>query len=92
MASTEQDVRIILLPEKLYEYLLFVFQAHCGKGLDTDELLAGSELWNRIKNAPKIDFSQLGKVKMDTLNPQNVAISIEPDPGEPSRVPDIVPI
>ena len=87
MANSNSDVRLIILPENLFEYLLFVFESHCGKGLSPDELMAGSELWRRVKVAPKVDFSDLGKVKMESLDPSKVAISIEPDPTNPGPGP-----
>lgn len=92
MANANPDVRLILLPENLYEYLTFVFQSHCGKGLDPDELAIGSELWRRVKASPKIDFSQLGKVKMESMDPTSVAISIEPTEGQPGPGPSVADV
>jgi hypothetical protein len=79
MANSNSDVRLVVLPEDLYEYYLYVFKTHCEQGLNPEELTIAGELWKRIKASPKIDFSDLGKVKMENLSPTNVAISLSPD-------------
>ncbi len=89
MPNANPDVRLILLPENLYEYLTFVLQSYYKAGVEPDELGVGNELWRRVKASPKIDFSQLGKVKMESLDPQSVAITIEPEPGQPGQGPII---
>lgn len=81
MAPTppQQDVRLAVIPEELYQYLIFVFQTHCEKGLPAEELAAAAALYTRIKAMPKIDFTQLGNVKMEHLAPGSVAISMQPE-------------
>jgi hypothetical protein len=81
------DVRLVVLPENLYQYLIYVMEEHCKQGLHPDELLIASDFWKRVKGAPKIDFSELGKVKMENLSPTQVAISLEHEGGvcEPAK-------
>jgi hypothetical protein len=79
MANTNTDVKLIVLPEELYKYLIFVMEAYCKSGLHPDECFVASELWKRIKNAPQIDFSELGKVKMESMSPNHVAVSLTPE-------------
>lgn len=83
--TNASDVRLIVLPENLFEYLTFVFEKHCKQGVGTDELLFAGELWKRINSAPKIDFSELGKVKLENLTPNQVAISMDPKEDTPSK-------
>jgi hypothetical protein len=81
MANSNPEVRLIVLPENYFEYLVFVFETHCKQGLEPDELAMASELWKRVRNAPKVDFSDLGKVKMENLSPTQVAVSLEHEGG-----------
>lgn len=79
-----QPVRAILLPEPFYQFLMNVFESYVrGGGITTAELAVASETYKRLDAAQSVDFSSLGKMKVDAAGPGNLALSTvdEPSPG-----------
>jgi hypothetical protein len=85
MANKNPDVRLLILPEELYAYLVFIFESHSKGGIDPNELLIASELWKRISASPKVDFSDLGKARLENLSPNGATVSLEPENKEDNQ-------
>ena len=81
--ATPAPERLIatLLPESLFEYLVFVFKQHVATGLPVEELHLANELHKRLSNAQPVDFSTLGKMKVDVAGPGNLALSTVDPPA-----------
>lgn len=76
-------MKVLLLPDNLYEYLNHVIRAHAGAGIDPEEGLAIYQLNQSVGQAQTVDVSSLGKVKLDKLGPDGVSMTIVADEPEP---------
>ena len=81
-------MRILVLPDNLYEYLQHVVRAHSVAGIEPEEGLAIYQLNQHVTAAQSVDVSNLGKAKLENLGPEGVALRFEPNPpAEPDRSP-----
>jgi hypothetical protein len=55
-------MKILQLPDVLYEYLVHVIEKHAGSGIHPEEGLAVSKLWEATKNATHIPDEQIAKM------------------------------
>lgn len=78
-APAPEQLIATLLPESLFEYLAFVFKQHVANGLPVEELHLANELHKRLSAAQPVDFSSLGKMKVDAAAPGSLALSTQPD-------------
>jgi hypothetical protein len=75
-------MKVLVLPDNLYEYLNHVIRAHAGAGIDPEEGLAIYQLNQAVGQAQTVDTSSLGKVKLDKLGPDGVTMTIAPEETE----------
>lgn len=72
-------MKVLVLPDNLYDYLNHVIRAHAGAGIDPEEGLAIYQLNQAIGQAQTVDTSSLGKVKLDKLGPDGVTMTLSPE-------------
>jgi len=79
MENKPQPLVLIALPTDLYNYLLHVVEDYSQGGIHPQEGQLIYGLWARVKNAQPVDFSNLGKTKVEGMKPDGVSLSIESD-------------
>lgn len=72
-------MKVLLLPESLYEYLVHVVRTHSSTGIEPDEGMAVYQLWQHVQGAQTVDVSDLGKAQLEKIGPDGVAIRLEPE-------------
>jgi len=77
-------MRVILLPENLYEYLNHVVRSHAAAGIEPDEGLAIYQLNQHVAQAQTVDVANLGRVKLDKIGSEGVSLTIAPDEEVPN--------
>jgi hypothetical protein len=78
-------MRVVLLPEEIYTYLLkHVFEQHLGKGISSGELQIASEAHQLLLKAQVVDYSKLGKAQIEQLKTNGVSVNLIPDEPEGS--------
>lgn len=83
-------MKVIQLPDVLYEYLVHVLEKHAGTGIHPEEGLAVSKLWEAVtKNATHIDDEQVRKMAAAATPQGQSEVRVpEPEPGYPSVSPE----
>jgi hypothetical protein len=76
-------MRVILLPEEIYIYLLkHVFEQHLGRGISSGELPIIAETHQLLLKAQIVDYSKLGKAQIEQLKTNGVAVNLVPDESD----------
>ena len=83
-------MRILLLPDNLYEYLQHVVRTHAVSGIEPEEGLAIYQLNQHVGAAQSVDITSLGKAKLENLGPEGVSLRFEPnaEPAVPAPASD----
>jgi hypothetical protein len=75
-------MKVLLLPDNLFDYLQHVVRAHAAAGIDPEEGLAIYQLNQHVGQAQTVDISNLGKARIENLGPEGVALRFEPTEPE----------
>ncbi len=78
---SSKTMKILLLPEDTFGYLLHVYEQHLGRGISPDEVFAAADLKVFLGKAQTIDYSKLGKAEIEKLGPNGVALNLKPEPA-----------
>lgn len=73
-------MKILMLQDDLYKYLLYVVTNHARSGVDPDELFSLHCLHQAVKSARNVDEQELAKVAVAPNGDATVAV--EPKYGE----------
>src|SRR5208337_3075920 len=75
-------MRVIQLPDILYEYLVHVIEKHASSGIHPEEGLAVSKLWDAVtKKVTHIDDAQIAKMAAAATPAQGVLHDAGHDAG-----------
>lgn len=77
--SEETKLKVLVLPDNLYEYLNHVVHSYSRAGHEPEEGLAIYQLNQAVGEAQSVDVSNLGKIKLEKLGPGGVTMTIAPE-------------
>jgi len=77
-------VKVILLPDNLFDYLNHVIRTHAGAGIDPSEGLAIYQLNQHVAQAQTVDVSNLGKARLDQVGSDGVSLTWSPEEEVPN--------
>lgn len=87
-------MKVLLLPDNLYDYLQHVVRAHASAGIEPEEGLAIYQLNQHVSQAQTVDISNLGKAQIENLGPDGISLKFvptEPQPEAPASTESGVP-
>jgi hypothetical protein len=79
----DNNLRVLILPEESFQYLLFLFEQHMRGGIPSDEVFAAADFKTRMSKVQAVDFSKLGKAQLKDIGPNG--IEMELTPGEANQ-------
>lgn len=85
-------MRVLLLPDSLFKYVLFIFEQHLRAGIPSDEVFAAADLKAALGKAQTVDFSKLGKAEIEKMTPTGIALNLAPEQGQKEAPPARTPL
>jgi hypothetical protein len=73
------SLKVLLLPEETYQYLIHVFASHTQSGMPPDEVFPAADLFTRIQRAQTVDFTKLGHAEIEKLEANGLSLSLVPE-------------
>src|SRR5208282_4234401 len=77
-------MKVLLLPENIFDYLNHVICSYAGAGIKPEEGLAIYQLNQHVAQAQTVDVSNLGKVKLDQVGSEGVSLTLSSEEEVPN--------
>lgn len=72
-------MKVLLLPENLFKYLLFVFEQHMRAGIPSEEVFAAADFKAALGKTQTVDFSKLGNAEIEKMTSTGIALNLTPE-------------
>lgn len=73
-------MKVIVLDEPQYQYLMHAFAGHSQAGLPPQELILAALTYRGLASARDVDDTvHLGKAEITELGPKGIALNLTPD-------------